>query len=137
MKMLIVDDDPTYRELMVAYAKQLSVKVAVFSDRDSAYQYFNLYPNEFQWAIIDFMLPGRETGLALAEDIKELNDDISILIVSHYNPPSTACVGTRNIPDPFMDRVNKIGRFLRKPALPNTIKLSIETLLHRQFVSPL
>lgn len=116
MKAIIVDDDPVCRKWMTTIVESLGYSTAIFNSAESALRYINTSEEKIDIYILDVVLP-KMTGIEMAEILKSKDANSNILIVSHYNPPSTASTVVKGS-DPFIDRVNNVGGFIRKPFVP-------------------
>ena len=78
-KLLVIDDDPTYCQLMLKMGKQQGFKVITYSSPRLAYQ--DLAQLEFDLAVIDFDL-GIVTGAQMSHFMEGIHCDKPIILVS-------------------------------------------------------
>jgi len=79
IKILLVEDDPSLGYLMTEFLNSKGFEVILCKDGASAWKTF--YVSNFQFAIVDIMLPEMD-GFTLAKKIKENQPDIPIIIVT-------------------------------------------------------
>jgi putative nucleotidyltransferase with HDIG domain len=119
---LIVDDEPAMRELMVRWAASLGLESRTAADADQALE--TLKTETCDLAVIDVMMPGH-SGLWLANELRRAHPHTAVVIATGYKTLAEAEANTEPIADllikPFQrDRfalaVDR-GRQWRKQAL--------------------
>ncbi len=86
-KILITDDDPDLRELLTEVVKNRGYDVGVA--RDGAEALKKLRMEKYHIVITDLMMPGMD-GLELLRNIKELDREILVIIITGYATLETA-----------------------------------------------
>jgi CheY-like chemotaxis protein len=84
---LIVDDDPAVREVFNAYIQTLHCyNVDLAANREEFLEQFR--PGKYFAVILDLLLgESLDDGMDIAEEIRKIDDDVLIIVVSAYNPP--------------------------------------------------
>ncbi len=125
MNVMIIDDEPKIRKGIsrLIEAQEGWDAVASFADAESALRY--LYENEVDAIITDIQMPGK-SGLDMIDEIRRVNRDIPIVIISGY------CRFD------YAQRAIEQGvrKYLTKPSSPNEIKetlMQIENELKERF----
>lgn len=121
---LVIDDDRRIRELIKSYLQEHGFWVsAVHSAAEAREAMRGL---AFDLLIIDVMMPG-ESGLSLTQSLRNLNNQVPILILSALAEPN--------------DRINGLTSgsddYLGKPFEPRELLLRIHNLLRRTAVRPI
>lgn len=86
-KILITDDDPDVRDLLLEAVKNWGYDAAVAKDGEEALM--RLRMERYNVVITDLMMP-RIDGLALLQRIKELDGEIKVIMVTGYATIETA-----------------------------------------------
>jgi len=86
-KILITDDDPDVRELLLEAVLGWGYKAAVAKDGEEAIA--RLRMEKFNMVITDLMMP-RMDGMALLQRINELDADIQVVMITGYATIETA-----------------------------------------------
>lgn len=99
---LLVDDSLVLRDRLVEAFQERGLRVSVAGTCDEAVQVFRREPTDL--AVIDLRMPGR-SGLTLIPDLKKLNPDVKIVVLSGFGSIATAIdairIGATNfIPKP-------------------------------------
>jgi DNA-binding response OmpR family regulator len=100
---LVIDDDPWTREALVSILRRAGYQVATVDDFDGGLD-AGRYPHPYQVAVVDYHLPTRN-GLEVARQLRELQPDCRIVLISSELPQLAEMAGQ----DPVVDR------FLAKP----------------------
>ncbi|OGQ05044.1 MAG: hypothetical protein A2W38_03515 [Deltaproteobacteria bacterium RBG_19FT_COMBO_58_16] len=87
IKVLITDDDGDLRELLTEAVRNWGYVVSVARDGDEALR--RLRMDRYDIVISDLMMPGMD-GLTLLGKIKELDNDILVIIITGYATIETA-----------------------------------------------
>lgn len=122
--LLLVEDDPDIRDLMVTLLELASFEVVACDSAEAALE--ALREQSFDMVLTDYMLPHRTGAWLLQEASREgLLDATPVLVVSaHPNPPVN---GFEVLPKPFDldDLVSKVRERLdlsaRRPKVPESI----------------
>jgi len=88
LRILVMDDDPVLREVMVEILSQLGHTVEVAGEgREALALYREALDNksEFDLVILDLTIPGGMGGLETLEKLKEFNPDIQVIVSSGYS----------------------------------------------------
>lgn len=101
---LFVDDESAITFVGKNALEHLGYKVTALNSASEALEMFRLKPDHFNIVISDYTMPNM-TGLQLATELKNLNRDIPVIIVSGHNDT----IGEEN-----MDRFN-IDEYITKP----------------------
>jgi two-component system invasion response regulator UvrY len=80
---LVVDDHPIVRKGICQILEEVSGKVQITEASDASEALKNLRAGKFDMVLLDINLPGRG-GLDLLEDIKGLDPEVRVLIISMY-----------------------------------------------------
>jgi DNA-binding response OmpR family regulator len=132
-KIILVEDDLNLGFLIVDFLETNGFEVKLFRDGLSGLEGFKNY--DFDFCILDLMLPKMD-GFTLAEKIKELNNEVPVIILSARSLKEDKIKGFRigvddYITKPFdedellyrikaiMNRINQI----KKPTTKNLIKI--------------
>jgi len=107
-RLLLVDDDETFTQVMARALKRRSFDVRVAHDSHAAMTALN---KDFDYAVIDLMLGHGESGLSLLPQLRARNPAIFILMLTGYASIATT-----------VDAI-KLGadNYLAKPADADTI----------------
>ena len=84
IKVLYADSELNEKETILALLKNMFLEVIVVQNGDEAFERFQ--NNEIDLIIIDVTLSGY-SGLELISRIKNLNSNMSVIILSHHNEP--------------------------------------------------
>lgn len=87
IKVLITDDDPDVRELLMEAVRGWGYQVAVAKDGEDAYA--KLKKEKFHIVITDLIMP-RLDGLLLLQRINELDSEIQVIMITGYATIETA-----------------------------------------------
>jgi len=85
--MLVVDDDATFCRVLAVAMEKRGFAVRTAHDVESAYKIASQEPPEF--VVLDLNMPG-ESGLALVQRLKKLDDHTRIVILTGYASVATA-----------------------------------------------
>jgi two-component system response regulator RegA len=85
--LLVVDDDPTFCRVLAAALEKRGFAVRTASNVEEAYEVARREPPEF--VVLDLKMPG-ESGLALVQKLKSLDDHTRIVILTGYASVATA-----------------------------------------------
>ncbi|MBE2216442.1 MAG: PAS domain S-box protein [Opitutaceae bacterium] len=104
-RVLLVDDETALVRLGSAMLRTLGYEPVAFADPVRALEAFEVEPGSFEAVITDYTMPGLD-GLRLAARVRELREDVPIIIASGYaGPAEIAAVeklgGACFMPKPF------------------------------------
>jgi two-component system response regulator PilR (NtrC family) len=80
-RILIVDDEKGMREFLSIMLKKEGYDCAAYSSGEAALEHFKSSPSGL--AIVDLKMPGMG-GLKLLKELKELNPEVSVIVVTAY-----------------------------------------------------
>jgi two-component system, OmpR family, phosphate regulon response regulator OmpR len=140
-RLLVVDDDPGLRELLVRYLSDNGYAVAGVADGEAMKQYLAAHPVDL--LLLDVMLPG-EDGLSLARTLTR-GDGPAIIMLSARGEEVDRIVGLEvgaddYLPKPFSHRelLARVAAVLRRrqpPAEPGRIRrfgpFAVDLAAHR------
>ena len=86
--LLVVEDEPTVREISVAILVDLGYRVLEAADGEEALRIFGAHADEIDLLLTDVVLPGDLRGRALAERISALKPEILVVYMSGYTENS-------------------------------------------------
>jgi len=117
-RLLIVDDDPSARDWLSAFAGQLGYQIELAETGERALEAFHRRPPDL--VTLDLLLPGMD-GLDTLKAIKALWSKVPVIMLSGHGQ-------TRSIVEAL-----RIGAsdFLRKPFEPEELKLALEKAVEK------
>ncbi|MDH3270613.1 MAG: sigma-54 dependent transcriptional regulator [Gemmatimonadota bacterium] len=118
-RLLIVDDDRTFRLSTAALLRQDGHEVAEAPDGQAAIE--TLAQERFDLILLDLRMPGLD-GIGLVEVLRKWGHDTPILIISGYGTVDTAVDALHTGADDF----------LTKPVEPDVLSARVEELLERR-----
>lgn len=118
-RLLIVDDDRTFRLSTAALLRQDGYDVAEASDGQSAVE--RLEGERFDLILLDLRMPGLD-GIGMVEVLRRWGHDTPILMISGYGTVDTAVDALHTGADDF----------LTKPVEPDVLSARVEELLTRR-----
>lgn len=89
---LIVDDEPAIREVLVTWLQFAGYRCAEVGDAQAALAYLAAHPVDV--ALLDLALPGHD-GLWLAQQIRHQADDVALIVVTGVQRFEAAVAGMR------------------------------------------
>lgn len=81
MNFLVVDDEEFIRFYVRKELERRGFHARAFEDAESALKYFERHPDEFNFAIIDCVMP-KISGVDLMKTLLELNKDLKVILMS-------------------------------------------------------
>lgn len=118
-RVLVVDDDPAIRKLLLTLLGQFQYSVETACDGKEALQKF--VPGEFDVVLSDLRMPGM-SGIELLKAIKETDPDVIFLMITGFAEVDTA---VEAIKEGAYD-------YIQKPLSVDTIKASISRAVERK-----
>lgn len=119
MKILIAEDDPDMRKILLLYLKKEGYAANAVADGQSALCY--LEENPVDLLILDWMMPGRD-GLSVCREIRSLHIPVKILMLTAKSGNSHEIAGLSNGADDY----------LRKPFDMQILLLRIKKLCRQE-----
>ena len=86
-RILVVDDEASIRDLLSKTLKFAEYEVDVAPDGRSALERMRIYP--YDLLIVDLKMPGMD-GLSLIRQVKQLNSDMPVIIITGFSTESSA-----------------------------------------------
>ena len=93
-EVLVVDDDPGVRELLVEYLRGMKLKVASASDGRAAITAIEREPDRYWLVLCDLDMPGAN-GLDVLSAVKAVKLALHVVIISGYGSLDTAVSAVR------------------------------------------
>lgn len=119
-KILLVDDDPHVRSVIIDTLKPLGYKIMEGSHGKEALEISAAWPDKIDLLLTDVIMPGT-SGVELAETIQRLRPDIKIIFMSGYPDQNM-----------ILQKIMTTGHILiEKPMLPSKLATVIRTVLDR------
>ncbi|MEW6129296.1 MAG: PAS domain S-box protein [Acidobacteriota bacterium] len=115
---LVIDDEEIVRRALYSIFENMGHEVAQAAGRDEALQL--LAGSKFDFVITDLAMPDTD-GIAIAKEIKALNPETKVLLMSGYNP------------DRVEERIKEVGSIdgrIAKPFKFEEIRVIIQDLLN-------
>jgi putative nucleotidyltransferase with HDIG domain len=119
---LIVDDEEMIRELLVSALMQEGYACHLASNVDEAFTILSEHPVDL--VISDIMMPGR-SGVELLRDIKKVDSDIAVLMVTGLSDMNTALECIRLGADDYIS----------KPFSINRVFLTVKNLIEKRMLA--
>jgi YesN/AraC family two-component response regulator len=82
MRILIIDDDENYRELLREIIRRMGHTVETAATAFEGLE--NLQKNLYSLLIVDYQIPGM-TGLELIQEIRRSDQELQIVVISGYD----------------------------------------------------
>ena len=123
-KILIVDDDPTFREVCRIFLEKEGFLIAEAGDADEGYE--KVLSEKPDLLVLDVLMPNNYEGFDLARKIREELKLRKLPIVM-----LTAVHGVKKVPYRFApdDTWLPVDVFLDKPVTPHTLVQTVRDLL--------
>jgi CheY-like chemotaxis protein len=80
-RILYLDDDEAFLELLGGFLARRGYRVAAFSDAAAALARLRAAPHDFDVVVTDYLMPG-PSGLAVARDVRAIRPDLPVILVS-------------------------------------------------------
>ncbi len=116
-RVLVVDDDPTVREVAVSYMRAHGHDVAEAADGEQALAAMRTAPAEL--VVLDLMLPGID-GLEVCRRLREA-DDVPVIMLTALGSEADRVVGLEHGADDYVT----------KPFSPRELALRVDSVLRR------
>ena len=85
---LVVEDEPSVREISVAILADLGYRVLEAGDGEEGLRVFGAHASEIDLLLTDVVLPGKMRGRALAEQMSAIRPAIKVIYMSGYTENS-------------------------------------------------
>ena len=119
-RILIVEDDEAVREITAICLEQAGYKVTATPNALEALKQWEEHGQRFDLLITDMVMPGKMNGLKLATALKEMKNNLKVIIISGYSHEAA------NSRRPF----TQLGAYLTKPidrlTLLTTVRRSLD-----------
>lgn len=83
-EVLVIEDDPTLRQLMVEIAQELGAKVSAFDSADDAITHLLQANEQCCLVIVDHRVPGQIQGIEFIKMVTSRWPDIKTILTSGY-----------------------------------------------------
>ena len=93
-EVLVVDDEPDVRELLVEFLRGMDLKVASAKDGRAAITAIERDPDRYWLVVADIIMPGAD-GLEVLQTAKTLNPALNVVIITGYASLDTAVKAVR------------------------------------------
>lgn len=102
LKILLVEDDPVLGYVVKDFLQKNNFEVTHCTDGDTAWQQF--MKNIFDLCLLDVMLPGKKDGMELANNIRQKNENIPIVLVTSRNMDNDKIQGFESGADDYVTK---------------------------------
>jgi DNA-binding response OmpR family regulator len=117
-RVLVVDDDPTVREVVVSYLRAAEHAVLEAEDGESVAAIVRETPVDL--VVLDLMLPGID-GLEVCRRLREGDDDVPVIMLTALGSETDRVVGLERGADDYVT----------KPFSPRELVLRVDSVLRR------
>jgi len=118
-RILVVDDEPDIREILIEFLTPRGHAVEAVGSAEAATE--RLAAGRYEAMILDLNLPGRD-GLALLSEVRGLDPELCVLIITGYATADSAIVALRRGADDY----------LQKPFELESLALALDRALERR-----
>jgi CheY-like chemotaxis protein len=80
-RVLYIDDDEAFLELLGGFLARRGYRVAAFSDAAAALDRLRAAPHDVDVVVTDYVMPG-PSGLVVARDVRSIRADLPVILVS-------------------------------------------------------
>lgn len=108
-EVLVVDDDPDVRELLVEHLRSKGLRVATAADGRAAISAVERAPGHFGLILTDLQLPGAD-GLAVLRTAKQLNPGCHVVIITGYASLDSAIEAVRSGAYDYLTKPFSLGQ---------------------------
>ena len=120
-RVLVVDDDPTVREVVVSYLRAADHEVVEVGDGESALERHRAAPHDL--VVLDLMLPGID-GIEVCRRLRE-ESDVPVIMLTALGEETERVVGLEVGADDYVT----------KPFSPRELALRVDSVLRRSGAS--
>ncbi len=117
-RVLVVDDDPTVREVVVSYLQAAKHEVVETADGESVAAMVR--DQRIDLVVLDLMLPGID-GLEVCRRLRTAGDDVPVIMLTALGSETDRVVGLERGADDYVT----------KPFSPRELVLRVESVLRR------
>jgi DNA-binding response OmpR family regulator len=117
-RVLVVDDDPTVREVVVTYLRAAGHDVDEAADGEAALARLGTRPADL--VVLDLMLPGID-GLEVCRRVRVDGDDVPVIMLTALGSETDRVVGLEQGADDYVT----------KPFSPRELVLRVDSVLRR------
>jgi DNA-binding NtrC family response regulator len=110
LEVLVVDDEPNVRELILAYFKALGIRAQGAQDGLSAIATLQRSRGRFRLVITDLNLPGAD-GFAVLQAARQASAECSVVIITGYASLDSAIQAVRVGAYDYLTKPFSIGQF--------------------------
>jgi twitching motility two-component system response regulator PilH len=115
-KILIVDDDPSYRQLYIYQLTRAGYEVLIAHDGKEALNWLRYPHNQPDLAVVDLLMP-YFSGIEVLERIKALPYKLPVILVSGAEWPIAREGVAQSLPDAFVSKPCDIMELVEKITL--------------------
>jgi DNA-binding NtrC family response regulator len=108
-EVLVVDDDPDVRELLVEHLRSQGFRVATAADGRAAISAVERSPGHIGLILTDLQLPGAD-GLAVLRAAKQLNPGVHVVIITGYASLDSAIEAVRSGAYDYLTKPFSLGQ---------------------------
>ena len=122
-RILLVDDETMIVDFMTQFLSQLGYRTTSMTDSTSALEMFRSQPDQYDLVITDMTMP-KITGIQLTEAMREVRDDISVIICTGFSEQIS------------IERSKELGiqAFIMKPVVMGEMAKTIRNVLDGQTI---
>lgn len=121
-RIMVVDDEKVVTEIAREMLENFGYKVFTFSNPIVALNIFRVGPYDFDLLITDLTM-NEMTGLSLAQEVKKIRPDISVLLITGYDTTDETSTNESGVIDGMVQKpfTNKtLGRAVKRTLLRNS-----------------
>jgi two-component system response regulator AtoC len=111
MRILLVDDDPTQRELLRGFLANQNYSTSTAANGEDAVQMIR--NGHFHLVLLDYRMPGR-TGEKILEEIKAINPLVRAIMITAYGDVNTAVTVLKLGAEEFLEKPLDLSLLLDK-----------------------
>ncbi|MDX8389587.1 MAG: PAS domain S-box protein [Mariprofundaceae bacterium] len=109
-KVLVVDDEPVIRELVIKILDKAGIQVFEACDGVEGVEYYQKYQDQISVVLLDMTMP-KMNGLECYRELQRINPDVRVILSSGYSEEETL--------EEFA--IEKVPSFIQKPYRPNAL----------------
>lgn len=109
LEVLVVDDEPDVRELLVEYFRNKGLPVASTGDGRAAIAAFEREPARYSLVITDLQMPGAD-GLAVLQAARRANPSCYVVIITGYASLDSAIQAVRHGAYDYLTKPFSLGQ---------------------------
>lgn len=115
-RILVVDDNEEILKMLKKGLEHLGYEVIIEKNSLKALKYFKSHSRKFDLVITDYMMPELK-GIELATEIKELRDDIGVILMTGYMDENEKSIASANVFDACISKpieLNKLAEVIKE-----------------------